>query len=291
MKSCVRRLGFRKYSLELIYISSILFLILSSVESSSFKDNFEISWGTVNLLNNGQIAQLNMDRSSGSGFQSINQYLFGSASMGVKLVPGNSAGTVTSYYMSSKGSSHDELDIEFLGNLSGMPVDLQTNVYANGVGNREQRIRLWFDPRADFHNYSILWNHQQIVFWVDSTPIRVFKNNEAAGIAFPNSQPMRIFSTIYDADSWVTEGGRVKIDWSQSPFVASYRSFEISACNVSSHSSPSCANNWWDQTEFQSLNQYQLGRLQWVRKNYLTYDYCGDRARYATPPPECSLNP
>jgi xyloglucan:xyloglucosyl transferase len=153
MKSCVRRLGFRKYSLELIYISSVLFLILSSVESSSFKDNFEISWGTVNLLNNGQIAQLNMDRSSGklfpfnrdsrliiilvslkenfarkfptegkcqrthnpqslyyfvlwilvstgSGFQSINQYLFGSASMGVKLVPGNSAGTVSSYYVS-----------------------------------------------------------------------------------------------------------------------------------------------------------------------------------------------
>jgi len=128
-------------------------------------------------------------------------------------------------------------------------------------------------------------------FWVDSTPIRVFKNNEAAGIAFPNSQPMRIFSTIYDADSWATDGGRVKIDWSQSPFVASYQSFEISACNVSSHSSPSCTNNWWDQTEFQSLNQYQLGRLQWVRKNYLIYDYCGDRARYATPPPECSLNP
>lgn len=290
MKSCVRRLGFRKYPVQLIYISSVLILMLSSVESSSFNDSFEISWGTVHLLNNGQTAQLNLDRSSGSGFQSINQYLFGSVSMAIKLVPGNSAGTLTSYYMSSEGSSHDELDIEFLGNQSGMPLDLQTNVFANGVGGREQRIRLWFDPTVDFHNYSILWNHQQIVFWVDSTPIRVFKNNEAAGIAFP-SRAMRIFGSIYAAESWATEGGRIKIDWSQSPFVASYHSFEISACNVSSQSSARCANNWWDQPEFQSLDKYQLGRLQWVRKNWITYDYCQDTARYSTPPPECSLNP
>lgn len=266
-------------------------MIVSSVEASSFNDSFEISWGTVNLLNKGQIAQLTLNRSSGSGFQSKNPYLFGSMSMGIKLVPGDSAGIVTSYYMSSAGSSHDELDIEFLGNLSGMPEDLQTNVFANGVGNREQRIRLWFDPTKGFHNYSILWNHQQIVFWVDSTPIRVFKNNEAAGVAYPNSRSMRVFSTIYDADSWATEGGRVKTNWSKSPFVASYQSFEINACNASSHSSPPCANNWWDQAEFQSLNQYQLSRLNWVRQNYLTYDYCKDRARYSTPPPECSLNP
>ncbi|CAL5351186.1 unnamed protein product [Camellia sinensis] len=61
------------------------------------------------------------------------------------------------------GPTRDELDIEFLGNRTGQPYLIQTNVSKNGTGNREMRHQLWFDPTEDFHSYSILWNSHQIL--------------------------------------------------------------------------------------------------------------------------------
>ena len=66
----------------------------------------------------------------------------------------------------------DEIDFEFLGNVTGQPWILQTNVYVNGKADREHRIYLWFDPTTTFHTYSIVWTPQQIMYV--SSPLQAF---------------------------------------------------------------------------------------------------------------------
>ncbi|XP_059076091.1 xyloglucan endotransglucosylase protein 1-like [Cryptomeria japonica] len=260
-------------------------LSFSHLASANFFNDFDITWGNdrAKILDNGQRLQLTLDQSSGSGFQSKNEYLFGKIDMQIKLVPGNSAGTVTAYYLSSQGDKHDEIDFEFLGNLSGDPYIMHTNVFSQGKGSREQQFYLWFDPTADFHTYSLLWNPHQIMFSVDGTPVRVFKNSEDLGVAYPKNQAMRIYSSLWNADDWATRGGAVKIDWSKSPFVASYGNFKAETCSASSDCS---VNSWYGA---QALELSEQEKLEWVRKNYMIYNYCTDSKRFPQGfPAECT---
>ncbi|XP_031395016.1 probable xyloglucan endotransglucosylase/hydrolase protein 16 isoform X2 [Punica granatum] len=234
------------------------------------------------ILNGGRLLRLSLDKVSGSGFVSKNEFLFGRIDMQIKLVRGNSAGTVTAFYLSSQGPAHDEIDFEFLGNLSGNPYTLHTNVCTQGKGNREQQIRLWFDPTMAFHTYSIVWNAQRIIFLVDNIPIRVFNNLESIGVPFPKNQPMRIYSSLWNADDWATMGGLVKTDWTKAPFTAAFRNFKANACVLAPGTSAcirtaSTQDSGWQD---QALDASGRKWIQWVQKNHMVYNYCKDVKRF-----------
>jgi len=79
-------------------------MIISSLVatcSANFNQDFDLTWGDhrAKIFNGGQLLSLSLDKTSGSGFQSKKEYLFGRIDMQLKLVAGNSAGTVTAYYV------------------------------------------------------------------------------------------------------------------------------------------------------------------------------------------------
>ncbi|XP_028794087.1 probable xyloglucan endotransglucosylase/hydrolase protein 6 [Neltuma alba] len=276
-------------------VRMVLWVLISAAcawgRPATFLQDFRITWSDSHIrqIDRGRAIQLILDQNSGCGFSSKKQYMFGRVTMKIKLIPGDSAGTVTAFYMNSDTDSvRDELDFEFLGNRTGQPYTVQTNIYAHGKGDREQRVNLWFDPSADFHSYTIIWNHHHIVFYVDDVPIRVYKNNEGRGVPYPRMQPMGIYSTLWEADDWATRGGLEKIDWSKAPFYAYYKDFDIEGCPVPGPSDcTSDPRNWWEGRAYQALNAAEARRYRWVRMNHMIYDYCKDNSRFRLTPPEC----
>ncbi|GFZ20967.1 xyloglucan endotransglucosylase/hydrolase 5 [Actinidia rufa] len=277
-----------------------LFLMVSATMATAprkpvdvpFGRNYVPTWAFdhIKYFNGGSEIQLHLDKYTGTGFQSKGSYLFGHFSMQIKMVPGDSAGTVTAFYLSSQNSEHDEIDFEFLGNRTGQPYILQDKCVTGGKGDREQRIYLWFDPTKDYHAYSVLWNLYQIVYALSLSLNFNLQEQQRSGVKFPFDQPMKIYSSLWNADDWATRGGLEKTDWSKAPFVAAYKSFHIDGCEASVEAK-FCATQgkrWWDQNDFRDLDADQYRRLQWVRSKYTIYNYCTDRKRYLTMPPECS---
>ncbi|XP_039059701.1 probable xyloglucan endotransglucosylase/hydrolase protein 10 [Hibiscus syriacus] len=288
---------FKCRGLIITLLISILFRdsLASVVSTGDFNKDFFVMWAPnyVNTSSNGGERSLKLDQQSGSGFASNQMFLFGRIDMQIKLVPGNSAGTVLAYYLASDQPNRDEIDFEFLGNVSGEPYIVQTNIYVDGFDNREERIYLWFDPTEDYHTYSILWNLHQIVFMVDSIPIRVYRNHADKGVAYPRWQPMGIKISLWNGDSWATRGGLDKIDWSKGPFIASFKDYTIDAC-VWEGNPRFCradsTDNWWNKPRMSSLSREQKRWFKWVRKYHMVYDYCQDHQRFHNNlPKECFL--
>lgn len=262
----------------------------SRFPSLNFDQGFTNLWGPQHQrLDQGSVT-LWLDKSSGSGFKSLHAYKSGYFGSSMKLQPGYTAGVITSFYLSNNQAhpgDHDEIDIEFLGTTPDKPYTLQTNVYMRGSGDgniigREMKFHLWFDPTQDYHNYAILWNPVEIIFFVDDVPIRRYPRKSDA--TFP-LRPMWVYGSVWDASSWATEDGKYKADYTYQPFVGKYRNFKLAGCTADE--SGSCHAPSGSPSSFGGLSRQQAASMQWVQSNYLVYDYCHDPKRDHAQTPEC----
>ncbi|KAF7028027.1 hypothetical protein CFC21_040004 [Triticum aestivum] len=270
---------------------AMLAVVLALSQATSAKPWLDDKFNTDGNVRTGydasgeQVVTLSLDQHSGAGFNSDEQYLYGEFSIQMKLIQGNSAGTVSCFYLSSgDGDGHDEIDMEFMGNSSGPghPVVLNTNVWVNGDGKKEHQFNLWFDPAADFHTYTIIWNPENILFKVDNLFIRSFKR--FAGIPYTSSKPMRLHATLWDGSFWATEKGKVPIDWSNAPFNVLYRNYYANAC-VSGGACHAGSDGWMNR----QLEGAEWGTVKWAERSYMSYNYCEDGYRFPQGfPAECS---
>ncbi|KAG0599411.1 hypothetical protein M758_12G149800 [Ceratodon purpureus] len=284
------------------YLAITTLVLLSLVAGSQAKLKDQFTTWTPNGCNysaDGRAVDLVL-RSKNEPYASMTSkksWMYGQIGAWIKLASGNSAGTVTTLYLSSTGNKHCEFDYEFLGNETGQPYLLHTNIFVDGVGGREQQIRLWFDPTLDYHYYNFQWNKDLLVFYVDNTPIRMFRNLEGTvtNFLYPKACPMKLYLSMWDGSKWATQGGRVKLDWNAAPFIASYKNFRLNGCEAMQDDKTAihnCQNSTYAAPgeKFQRMGGTRTKQLREVKNNYVHYNYCDDRPRYPEMPEECKYN-
>ncbi|XP_042504518.1 probable xyloglucan endotransglucosylase/hydrolase protein 30 [Macadamia integrifolia] len=289
-------------------VSILLSLAFTSIASAAFdvatipfQEGYSPLFSDFNIHTSpdGKGVNLHLDKFSGSGFISSSLYNHGFFSANIKLPADYTAGVVVAFYTSNGDvfeKTHDELDIEFMGNIGGKQWSFQTNVYGNGSTNRgrEERYHLWFDPTQDYHRYSILWTHQNIIFYVDEVPIREV-HSDAMGGDYP-SKPMALYATIWDASSWATSGGRYKVNYKYAPFVAEFKDLALQGCLVDPIQqvpNTGCSEkiNELEKADYAVITPARRSAMKKFRQNFMYYSYCYDTLRYPVTLPECVVDP
>nr|AGT17107.1 xyloglucan endotransglucosylase/hydrolase protein [Saccharum hybrid cultivar R570] len=263
----------------------------------------------------GRGVRLTLNRYSGSGFISKHYYHHGFFSADVTLPKDHTAGVVVAFYLSNGDvfdKTHDELDLEFLGNRRRHEWRLQTNVYGNGstARGREERYLMPFDPTAAAHRFSILWSSRAVIFYVDGVAIREVPRSAAMAGDYP-SKPMAVYATIWDGSTWATDNGRYKVNYRRGPFTAEFSGLVIRGCpaaatavgngmgqgggdhvamlrlqlGAADRDRDSCAG-----AEFELMTPRKRADMRRWRRRQMLYTVCYDTNRYPAPFPECDVD-
>lgn len=90
---------------------------------------------------------------------------------------------------------------------------------------------------------------------------------------------MRVYTTLWNGDSWATRWGAVKLDLSNAPFVAGFKNFNSNACIAKEGDGANCKG--FNGGHFTGLDEESRKKMRKVQSKWVVYDYCRDLRRYA----------
>ncbi|KAK3025971.1 hypothetical protein RJ639_040945 [Escallonia herrerae] len=87
---------------------------------------------------------------------------------------------------------------------------------------------------------------------------------------------MRVYSSLWNADDWATQGWQVKTDWTKAPFTAFYKNYNANGCVKSSTGSSRASGNSVNDQAWQTQELDSAGRnnLRWVQSKSPCHKAC-----------------
>jgi len=159
---------------------------------------------------------------SGNGGRMRTNVRYKSGKFEVRAKMPIASGLVPAIYFASTpdntNGNQDEFDFELIGSNR-----MQTNLFINGNGGREQVWNPPVDLSQDFHLYTFEWTSSSIVLKVDNQVIRTFNN------------PMPTQPSYFILTNWMCigcDGWTGPADWSRQPydFIVDYVKISDATC-------------------------------------------------------------
>ncbi|KAI9502043.1 concanavalin A-like lectin/glucanase domain-containing protein [Coemansia spiralis] len=213
--------------------------------ANAFLSVFDPNYASV--ANGNLVLQMKYDASANKGFgatvDASHTFQYGKVTARVKtasVAPG-----VVSSFIVRNDQTGDEIDFEWVGKV---PSQVQTNYYYRDVLDYTKMVAydVKADTSADYHDYTIEWTEDSIVWSVDAQPIRTLQrsstfNSTGNTYMYPSTMG-RIAFSIWDGGNSGAQGTQewagYPTPWSASTVYSMYVDSVNIECSGSSSSTP-----------------------------------------------------
>lgn len=183
----------------------------------------------------------------------------------VILKAGKGQGIISSFFLQS--DDLDEIDLEWVG---GDGTQFQSNYFSKGNVTTYDRgeFHTVSDPQDTYHNYTIDWTKEQLVWYLDGQVVRVLPNTTNEG--YPQT-PMYIMMGIWAGGDPSNAPGTIEwagglTDYSQAPFTMNIKTIVVTDYSTGKQYSYSGQSGSWESIQAEDGQIY--GRYQQAQEDF-----------------------